>query len=344
MRDLGHTRGMAFESTVGRRHRKKRRMLSRLAVSALVLAGLGVQNSSAAEDPRYPGLPDFSSTSGDWVSPQGTGLTYADRAQQWVRLPPVYLGTFNRFAKTRTDNRCQLYTPYSMTEEYHATAFFLSSSGAPEPWGYVGPFTVRTVAFGSIPVEASIELRQPRDDENLPIGIEIKQKNGLYCAGKSPYPDIAVPGGVTRNSHYDPASVDGQVEVGVTALKVDGVDVDLRGTCRTSKPGALALTSREYFTMSPDNLEPGVQTTPENFMTTPYLNIANGGLLFGTADIPPFAGCVTATGEDVSQLLTATVSGPGNPVSMRTNGLVKSCMNRDVCPPPLPDLPFPASE
>lgn len=319
-----------------------RQHLTRLAVVAVVLASLGAQSSSAAEDPDYPGLPKFES--GAWIGPQVTGLNRVDRAKQWIRLPPIYLPARNFLPTGGDDNRCRRggrYFPFKSITNYHATGFFLSDKGAPEPYGYVGPFTTRTVAFGSIPVEATIELRQPRDEQNLPIGIEIVQDTGEYCPGEGPYPDV--PG--EFNARYAPASVEGQVEVGITAVKVDGVDLHLGSTCRTTKPGELALTSREHFSANPENLTPGVRPTVANLMTTPYLNVALGGLLFGTADIPAFTGCLTASGEDVSKLLTAAVSGTDNPVTMRTNGLTQSCMVRQTgCPPPLPDMPFPAAE
>jgi hypothetical protein len=42
-----------------------------------------------------------------------------------------------------------------------------------------------------------------------------------------------------------------------------------------------------------------------------------GGTLNGTIDIPPFTGCTTASGDDLSALMTLSASGPDNPVSAR---------------------------
>ncbi len=310
-----------------------------------MIAGLGAQSGSAAEDPRRPGLPDFGPNDG-WVGPEVTGIAQVKRAKQGVRFPPIFIGAYNRPGGGADDNQCVRFPPFKRKTNYHVTAFFRSDPGAAEPWGYSSPFSTRTVAFGSIPVEATVQLRQPRDEENLPVGIEIRQELGDYCdgVGYSPYPNLP---GVPLNSRYAPASVEGSVEVVVLRLKVDGVDLDLTGSCRTREPGPLSMTSREHFTANPENLQPGVTPTPANILTTPYLNIALGGLLFGTADIPPFAGCTTASGEDVSPLLTATISGPGNPVTMRTNGLVRGCVDLPTdqeCEPLLPGLPFPADD
>lgn len=335
---------MARELTPPVRHRITLSGVARLAAVVLVLAGLGVQSSSAAEDRRFPGLPAFAGD-GDHVGPRATGINQVSTAKQWVRLPPIQVGAWNRIAKKRTDVSCQAYFPYREILDYHATAFFKSPKGAPKPWGYLGPFVTRTVAFGSIPVEASVELRQPRDAEDMPVGLEIKQKTGDYCVGQSPFPDIVVPGSGTSNAHWDPATVDGPVQVGITALKIDGVDIRLAGGCRAETPGAIALRGREHFTMNPENLIPGVVPSGPNLMVTPYFGVANGGLLRGSVDIPAFSGCTTESGEDVSRLLTAAVSGADNPVTMRAEGLSSDlCLGPTEPCAPFPGLPFPTNE
>lgn len=294
----------------------------RLTAVALVLAGLLVSSSgSAAEDPVYPGLPRPDGTGG-WVGPRATGINHVSRADQWVRLPPLIIGAFNRDAVSKSDSSCTPSSrlwPFKLTSEYHATGHFRSSKGAPEPWGYVGPFTARTVAFGNIPVEAAVEIRQPRDAENLPVGFDVRQKYGDYCGNApKPFPDLP---SVGRNNRYEAASVEGQAEIVVSALKVDGVDLRLARNCKTRDLGNIALTSRVWYNSNPENLIPGVAPIDENIMTTPYFIVENGGRLDGTVDIPPFTGCRTRAGEDVSKLLTATVSGPGNAVTMRSEGL-----------------------
>lgn len=322
-------------------------MLLRVIVIALVFAGLGAQSGSAAESPDRPGVPAFTE-GGDWVGPAVSGIANVEQAKQWVRLPPINLVAWNYTAGGGIDNRCINYRPFKSKTIYRATAFIRSDPGAPEPYGYSDESTVRTVAFGSIPVEATVQLRQPRDSENLPVGIEIVQETGIYCDDDDlkPYPDIDLPDGSPRNARNAPASITGEMEVVVRGIKVDGVALQLKGNCRTSKPGKLDVTSRDHYTMSPDNLIPGVQPSPQNRMTTPYLSIANGGLAFGTADIPAFAGCITKSGEDVSRLLTATVSGPDNPITMRTDGLVAGCKDKPINLPcgdfPLPGLPLPS--
>ncbi|MFI5430073.1 hypothetical protein [Aeromicrobium sp. UC242_57] len=346
-REVGHTLVMVPESSLRKMHPELIGRIARLAAVSLVVCGLGVQSGSAAEDPDFPGLPAFDQP-GAWVGPRATGINYVDRAKQWVRVPPLVVGAFNRVVKVRTFS-CSSPSLFSEIGDYHATAYFKSSRGSSRPWGQIGPFTARTVAFGSIPVEAAVVIRQLRDSEDLPVGLEIKQVQSSYCAGKSPFPDHPQMG--TLNGHWDPATVNGQVEVVIAKLTVDGVNLSLAGQCRTREPGTIALAGREYFTANPDNFLPGIEPNPQNLMTTPHFGVANGGVLNGTVDIPNFAGCTTKSGEDVSRLVTAAVSGSGNRVTMRSEGLVAAiCMRPDAptgpgqqCEP-MPGLPFPGTE
>lgn len=325
-------------SQSGRRTATK--VSSRLAAAVVLVSLFSTGAGSAAEDPTFPGLPAFEAT-GDWVSPRVTGINLVDRAQQWVRLPPMVAMAYSPVEAPRIDNRCPggRFFPYRQTARYSGTLFLRSSPGAPAPYGYLGPFKVRTVAFGNIPVEASIQLRQPRNDEGLPVGLEAAQDTGIFCPNASPFPDV--PGLI--NSYVAPAQVDGELEVAVVSLKVDGVDLKLSKTCRTTRPGVVALRGREYYESDP-SVSPEERPEPENLYTTPYFFLTNGGVLNGNVDIPSFAGCVTSRGEDVSRLLTATVSGEQNPVVMRSDGLQKGCLTPGSPCEPLEPIAFPARD
>ncbi|MGV9883603.1 DUF6801 domain-containing protein [Streptomyces sp. NPDC003006] len=91
-------------------------------------------------------------------------------------------------------------------------------------------------------------------------------------------------------------------------VRVNGVPLDVGPRCRTSRPIDTRLTGSYPVT--------------------------SGGLLQGTLDIPPFSGC-GANGEDLDPLLTATVSGPGNPLKIRQGPL---CTGSSCKAPPLPEL------
>lgn len=313
---------------------------SRLFAGVVLLALIGTSAGSAAEDPNFPGLPKFD-VAGGWVSPRATGINFVDRAQQWVRLPPLVAVAFSPVIAPKSDPRCpggRLF-PYKQTARYSGTLFLRSGAGAPEPYGYVGPLKARTVAFGNIPVEASIQLRQPRDSQGLPAGLEAVQDTAIFCPNQSPIPDV--PG--QDNEYQAPAEVDGELEIAVMGLKVDGVDLKLTESCRTTKPGVVALRGRAYYELDP-SIEPHERPMPENLYTTPFFSLANGGVLNGNVTIPAFVGCRTRSGEDVSRLLTAAVSGDDNPVVMRSEGLAIGCLEPGASCEPLNPIPFPARD
>jgi hypothetical protein len=98
------------------------------------------------------------------------------------------------------------------------------------------------------------------------------------------------------------------------------VKLNLTGACVADK-ASLTLTSRDYLVWD-TRIPPQDRAGPDGqLLTTKYLAFVAGGLLLGSLDIPAFAGCTTAGGDDISALLTATVSGDGNAVQIRTQSL-----------------------
>ncbi|GHF07928.1 DUF6801 domain-containing protein [Streptomyces fumanus] len=100
----------------------------------------------------------------------------------------------------------------------------------------------------------------------------------------------------------------------VTALEVNGTPLDVGTKCRTRT--SLASEDPEPEKYPGDHLVlhgRGEQVTGQP--ATGYL-LLSGGPLTGEVDIPAFTGCVTADGENLDRLLTASVSGPGNYVKM----------------------------
>lgn len=340
------------QRTTPRPRALRSRATVRIAALCAVVLTLGVVGGSAQGDvanqdelPTYP-------ESGKWVAVRATSINYAAAAKQWIRLPPLFVSAYNRRSTNLIDRRCLegvgvLY-PYQDRVTRDATMHFRSSANAPAAYGYVGPFTVRTVAFGSIPVEARVQLRQLRTGDNKSVGIDIKAPEQNFCPDRGPLP-------AEKTLHVSSADVKGKLEVAVTGLEVDGVDLKLRKTCRTRQPAALTLSSTEYFaTVESDGillkefytkngaemhrLEPQEEPKEANLFTTPVFNLVYGGLLTGNVTIPAFAACLTEGGEDISKLLTTTVAGNDNPVIVRAEGL-------DSLPSetPLPDLPFPTA-
>lgn len=299
--------------------------------------------SSAAEDPRYPGLP---ASDGSMLNPRSTGLTQAKRALQWTRIPSAQTVALALTSVARSDPACRS-GPHSIETDFAASIHFQSPAGAPAKYGYLGPFTTRTVAFGSIPVEAAIRIRQLRDVDNLSVPLQAYQLAATFCASKGPHAGLGQAERSIQNT-----KVTGSVEIDVTSVVVDGVDLSI-GSCTGTEAIDLNLTAPDVYEFDPTlgNDNPWIspaqagETTVERMMRSRFFPFTYGGLLNATIDIPPFAGCVTESGEDISRLLTAAISGPNNPLQLRAeavvgNGTPGGCWQTNTCAP-LPDVPLP---
>jgi hypothetical protein len=304
----------------------------RAAACLAVLLALLTPTIGRAEAP-WPGVPDDTLPTKiscprdpagcgltiDWFGIQTRGLTQVKRARQWARIP--LQAALVNFATAAT-----AYYPESdpegrlTTSATFANVFLSSPRGSAHGYGESLPFTVRTVAFGSIPVQARVQVVQARDERNLPIPFRTRLDQTKYRTIKD-------------RSRYDPIRLSGQVGVQVLGLSVDGVDLGLAGSCRTTQPGALVLESPGGWVPDP----PAIRTSAKVKAYADSLALhgifsGGGGAISGTVDVPPFTGCRTTSGDDVSQLLTATVSGSNNPVSVSTPNLgLDSCWT--VVPP-----------
>lgn len=135
---------------------------------------------------------------------------------------------------------------------------------------------LRLLAFGAIPVEATLHLSLPVDDTGLPYGIQTDADNFQYSASVQDVTD-------TVGS--------GELELRLSDLVVDGVPTAVGSQCRLEQPGRLALRGtgfRGRVTEAP----PGSYNP--NF----------GGLLQGTLSVGRFDGCGEG-GEDLSPLVNA---------------------------------------
>lgn len=303
-----------------------------------VLALGGMQASAAENDydelVNFPGqgIPDSARGSGaaeQWVTPQQTGLTYLKQAKQWVRTPVLQSVGYNHATPMVTDPTC-LRIPQApgarQFREWRADITLVDRTAAldsPRRYGYTSSFKTRTIAFGSIPVEATVALEQPRNAKGVVIPAEVKQRQAVYCPGKGSY-EIPSPG---NGIHFMEAEGGGPLRVRIDEVLVDGVKLRLTGKC-VADDASLTLSSREYAEWDP-RIPP--QDMPnqalERIVRTPYWALTAGGLLLGSLNIPEFRGCVTSGGDDISALLTATVSGDGNTVQIRTEPV-----NSDIQP------------
>ncbi|MFF2329477.1 MULTISPECIES: DUF6801 domain-containing protein [unclassified Streptomyces] len=98
-------------------------------------------------------------------------------------------------------------------------------------------------------------------------------------------------------------------------VKVNGTPLDVGSNCRTVRPFKVVLNG-------------GAK----------YVNVYSGGLLEGEVDIPPFSGCSSGD-ENLDALFTASISGPGNLISMNQGTTCIPSSPNNLCPPTMPKMP-----
>ena len=360
-----------------RRHRRSR-ALTRLAATGVALVSVLALQSSAsanledtlAQDTRLPGqgLPGYAQnpgTGGTWLNPQAASLNYATAAKQWIKPPVFQAVAKNLQTQQFNDPRCSgaLGEGIQSRREYRAPVVFVNTDLGADSAGRFGrtqEFTVRTVAFGSVPVEVDIALEQSRNDQGAAIAAMLSQTSSSFCPGEGPFP-VRRPGAGSTSQAQTDISLVGSIAVRITGLRLDGVNVGPLETC-TAPDAQLSLTAQDYFSWDPeptDEERPPVDGADvDNRLSTKYFSLSGGGLLTGTLDVPDFSGCRTPGGDDLSPLLTAAVSSDGNPVTIRSEGLpaeqglddgtalddprIPACPWRsNVCTPRLPQLDIP---
>jgi hypothetical protein len=257
--------------------------------------------SSSADDDLYPGLPlPGDGGLGYSVIAQG-GISYAKRAKQWFRTPDGMVNAAVALGADPAD-------PTGNRKFTAAESYFVSPAGAPEHYGYLAPMTVRSVGFGLIPVEATVQISQRREN-GYPVPLKTKLDANYVSDGGIPQTFLSV--------NASDTVVDDAVNVQILGVRVDGVDLELTGDCRTAEPAPLHLVGKGYTIPYPD----ATPTTQDDWFRShdpsEYYNPLKGGDLTGTITIPSFTGCTTASGDDLSALMTLAVSGPDNPVSAR---------------------------
>lgn len=164
------------------------------------------------------------------------------------------------------------------------------------------PIRSTFLGFRFVPVTATAIL-----SETAPIRTLVFQNQG----------PLNPPSATDTNTPFTAVSV-ARLELQLADVKINGVPLNVGTSCHTN--GIL-------FT-------PGNQVAPGELVLTGGTNLGDpvpsfgnalsGGAVAGDADIPPFTGCITPSGENLDALLTASVSGPGNFVRMTVGPL---------CPP-----------
>jgi len=284
------------------------RTLRRAAVWAAAIAALvmALPPSSHGEE-EWPGLPESDGTFGHtWNGAAQGGISYATRAKQWVRSPDGMV-TFQAAAKNvGLEGNCS--TKCVQHTRVGGQAFIVSPEGAPAPYGYLAPMTVRSVGFGLMPVEATVQVSQRRQD-GYPIPF-VTWLDGEISYDTSLQPEPLA--NAFKAVHFEDA-----VNVRILRVLVDGVDLGLSGDCRAATPALMELSAPAHAVVDPARTPTTIEDWYRRADPATYFHPEWGGQLSGTITIPPFTGCTTASGDDLSDLMTLSVSGPDNPVTAR---------------------------
>ena len=317
-----------------------RRRTRRLAtVAALALSGIVASASlggAVAEFPGYPGLPhepqraaDLGRKPGQWFAIAQAGMSRASGLEQGIRLPLGAATSYTQSSVSIYDGLPDI-PNISHAEVQWSNVHLISPEGAADPYGHLVTLSVRSVAFGSVPVEATLQISQRFDDDGLPLPFSLETTNYRF----RPWGEVNLSPMLYADSH-----ILEDVTLKVTALSVDGVDLNLAAPCTTEAPAQLSVDGEGFWQ--------GREPTDEMMAAYPrprYAGAADvdydrqfqavaGGYLQGTVKVPRFAPCLTANGEDISPLLTATASGDDNPVELR--------VTPGICFTPLAQPPYP---
>lgn len=337
---------------------RRRRWTRALAVLALGAGLMVVPTASAqrAPEPNFPNLPAQQNPGASLMSSGYVSNTaYVGPAKQWVQVLDMKVtADVAIMSASNTANcervfgdgspRCRIEQPGAINKNaLRALAYpvdFRGDDVASPPSDRselrrIGArFTdfpsqrVRMLAFGAIPVEATLHLSLPTDDAGLPYGIQADADNFQYG---------------NRAQDVTDTVGSGQLELRLSDLVVDGVPTAVGAGCRLVEPGRLALKGTGF--------RGGLNEAPPGTYNPNF-----GGLLQGTLSVGRFSGCGEG-GDDLSPLVNAMAGESEVPVRivqaevkptcftnlLRLPIAESTCQHPDDQPIPegeqLPDLP-----
>lgn len=232
------------------------------------------------------------------------GLQGSPHLAQWVKLPVIYAAAVVPVDTVTGYTTAPPHEPADTRtiSDYYGSVYFLSKDK--RSVGRVPAFRVRTLAFGAIPVEVTVSIQQPKDRDGVVEPIKV-------------HGPVSIIGPRGAEQVIRDAFGEGKVELRLSDVHVDGQSVGVGDRCRTADLGALRVFGEGY------RMEPGDRagSVPDG-----KYNVGSGGILHGTLDVSRFVDCRSASGDDISPLLTNAVSGKGNPLTIaQTNGGVPYC-------------------
>lgn len=302
-------------------------------------------------DPDFPNLP-LRSTSEirpgvpTLASSRVTNLAYVGPSKQWVRLADVkvtadvvllllpFQETQCRRLYGQEAQRCDLVEGVPQQYVVSARAYpnnFVGDDPASPPAArddlrrFGAEFTsfpaqrVRLLAFGSVPAEATIHLDLATDANGLPFGLQLDAAQYRYSQTNNPFTD-------TVGS--------GNLDLRLSDVTVDGVEVDVGDSCRTEAP--IALRGKGY-------------TGSAGMVPEGSYNPSLGGYLQGTITVGKFQGC--GSSEDLSPLINSVAGDTTLQVGITQNLVGARCFSDRVNLPveessclPVGDIEFPDGE
>ncbi|KAA1422590.1 hypothetical protein FE697_010360 [Mumia zhuanghuii] len=327
--------------------RRVRRVIGLAAVIFPLLVG-GI--ASAEPDAEFPNLP---ATRLDALrGGGGTALAFVTPAQQWVRATKVPMAADIVTVTTPPDVLCRDYFKASDCQLAPGATARIIADALAYPTNHATPIaestffdfpaiTVRTVAFGSVPVTATAEIRLPADADGLPVGLSATTIIDSYLNGTGPCPVKCIGAGVVNPAydHVQDTSVSGEVDLRIRNVTIDGRAVNVGDRC-WARDARLEALGKGYFTdIEGTEYYPNVPNVP---IGSYYA--AMGGELNGTLDVPLFSGCGSGS-EDLSPMISTLASGKGFPLKMFQSAMTGLGCPRDesTCNYPKP-YPFPSRD
>ncbi|WP_300682088.1 hypothetical protein [Nocardioides sp.] len=304
--------------------KKPLRLLScALALGLAAAVPSVVPGAQAKESKRYPGLPqiyakDYSVSDTEAVA-TSVGLGESLRARQYFRLPVTSLRAISGTDEEGwVDTTCTRQPPFSNRMDFVIPVWAAAGSNG-HGLGYFPELTVRSVAFGSIPVEVHLEISQTiRPEDGFPTPLMASTKTYVVCSlDTMPAEYVAEYGrhadGISDQLNSD-SKLTGDVNIRVTALAVDGVSVPVGTHCSTTKPASLNLSAADWWMSDVPKAEQPSGAWKARKKSKYYL-ATDGGPMSGNISIPSFSGCASGA-DDVSAVITSAVSGAENPVEI----------------------------
>ncbi len=167
------------------------------------------------------------------------------------------------------------------------------------------------LAFGTIPVSATVHISQIRRDGQV-VPLEVKLHFSTTAVTKPPFkPPADLPCAPDKCSYTDSPHLSGQVDVRVDNVQIDQVPVDVGPNCHTATPATMTLSAAKGWY--------SLITKPPYVPKDMYLPFFVGGTLHGPVDVPAFTGCRNGA-DDLSPVVTAMVAGPGNELATHQDG------------------------